>query len=152
MAKLELFEDSLEGDETGIALHYDGTADELRFEDYGLGTLNESIMTLERTGMVGIGTTSPDYPLHVDGAICGTSYCEPSDARLKTRVQTMEDGLATLLSLRPVRFDWRKDGGTQRASKSGRQIGFIAQEVDEVVPEIVNQGADGYYAPSTTEN
>ena len=102
--------------------------------------------SITNAGRVGIGTTSPDYLLEVTGAICGTSYCEPSDARLKTNIQTVEDGLASLLNLRPVRFDWRKDSGMQGLSQSGRQIGFIAQEVDEVVPEIVNLGADGYYA------
>jgi len=44
------------------------------------------------------------------------------------------------MSLRPVEFDY-KDG-------SGHQIGFIAQEVQEVYPDIVSENSEGYLTVS----
>ena len=40
------------------------------------------------------------------------------------------------MALRPVEFDY-KNG-------SGHQIGFIAQEVQEIYPDIVGENAEGY--------
>lgn len=53
-----------------------------------------------------------------------------SDARLKTNVQTLQDSLKIVSQLRGVSFD--KDGK--------RSIGVIAQEVQEVLPEVVQDG------------
>ena len=47
----------------------------------------------------------------------------------------MPSQLANIFSLRPVEFDY-KDG-------SGHQIGFIAQEVQEIYPDLVGEAQDG---------
>ena len=59
-----------------------------------------------------------------------------SDARLKENITDLDSQLANLLSLRPVEFDY-KDG-------SGHQVGFIAQEVQQIYPDLVGVGADGF--------
>lgn len=59
-----------------------------------------------------------------------------SDARLKENIVDLNSQLANLLSLRPVEFDY-KDG-------SGHQVGFIAQEVQQIYPDLVGVGADGF--------
>ena len=58
-----------------------------------------------------------------------------SDERLKENIETLPSQLANILALRPVEFDY-KNG-------SGHQIGFIAQEVQQIYPDLVNQ--DGEY-------
>jgi hypothetical protein len=60
----------------------------------------------------------------------------PSDRRLKTDVEDLGYGLEEILKLRPVSFSWknRKD--------DGRYVGFIAQEVQPVISEVVNVGDD----------
>lgn len=58
-----------------------------------------------------------------------------SDARLKENIADLPGQLAAILSLRPVEFDYL-DG-------SGHQIGFIAQEVREVYPDLVGERDDG---------
>jgi len=58
-----------------------------------------------------------------------------SDIRLKENVVDLPSQLANIMALRPVEFDW-KDG-------SGHQIGFIAQEVNEIYPDLVGENADG---------
>jgi hypothetical protein len=58
-----------------------------------------------------------------------------SDARLKENITNLPSQLAAICALRPVEFDY-KDG-------SGHQIGFIAQEVQQIYPDLVAAGADG---------
>ena len=53
----------------------------------------------------------------------------PSDKKLKTNVKDIEYGLDTIMKLKPKQYDWKKD--------DRHDIGFIAQEVEEVIPEIV---------------
>jgi len=53
----------------------------------------------------------------------------PSDRKLKTNVKDIEYGLDTIMKLKPKQYDWKKD--------NRKDIGFIAQEVEEVIPEIV---------------
>jgi hypothetical protein len=59
-----------------------------------------------------------------------------SDERLKENITNLPSQLSNILALRPVEFDY-KDG-------SGHQIGFIAQEVQEIYPDIVGKNAEGY--------
>jgi hypothetical protein len=57
-----------------------------------------------------------------------------SDARLKKNVSTIDNALALVEKMRGVRYD-RIDSG-----KAG--IGVIAQEMQEVVPEVVHEGEE----------
>lgn len=59
-----------------------------------------------------------------------------SDARLKENIVDLPDTLEQIKSLRPVEFDY-KNG-------SGHQTGFIAQEIQEVWPDVVAPDQDGY--------
>jgi hypothetical protein len=54
-----------------------------------------------------------------------------SDSRLKENIVSLPSQLANILSLRPVEFDY-KDG-------SGHQIGFVAQEMQEVYSDSVGE-------------
>ena len=54
-----------------------------------------------------------------------------SDAREKKNIQNLNYGLNALMQLRPVSFEWKKDDG------SGTKLGLIAQELKQVVPEVV---------------
>jgi hypothetical protein len=72
-----------------------------------------------------------------DGAMqIAGDYKKLSDGREKTNVVPAEHALSKILALRGVYFDW-KDGRDER-----RHLGVIAQEVLEVVPEVVSGGAD----------
>lgn len=67
-----------------------------------------------------------------------------SDARLKKNVSPIEGALAKALSLRGVRFDFRADEFPERHLPATRQMGFIAQEVEKIAPEVVATDAKGY--------
>ncbi len=89
---------------------------------------------------------------HINGTASGNSaWANASDGRLKTRIQTIENPLQKVLSLRGVNYHW-KDGSIYA---KGKQMGFIAQEVEKVLPEIVKKPTQGQahysmqYAPLT---
>ena len=58
-----------------------------------------------------------------------------SDQRLKENIEDLPNQLDNIVSLRPVEFDY-KNG-------SGHQIGFIAQEVQTIYPDLVNADSQG---------
>jgi hypothetical protein len=58
-----------------------------------------------------------------------------SDVRLKENVKDATDGLDVVNALRPVRFDWKQGYGNDRKN----QLGFIAQEVETVFPDAVDE-------------
>ena len=70
----------------------------------------------------------------------------PSDKRMKSGVKaTARKGLEVISALQVVDFTW-KSGTPQRTQNKGAKVtGFTAQQVAEVLPEIVtvNRGADG---------
>ncbi|MBR4266334.1 MAG: tail fiber domain-containing protein [Bacteroidales bacterium] len=65
-----------------------------------------------------------------------------SDVRLKSHISTTNNCLEKVLKMRGVNFYWDK---TKRPSaESKMQYGFIAQEMEKIIPELVSEGADGY--------
>ena len=68
------------------------------------------------------------------GEITADSFNAKSDARLKTNIESF-DYHNSILDV-PVReYDWKKSGE--------HAIGFVAQELQEVYPELVGEGEDG---------
>jgi hypothetical protein len=63
------------------------------------------------------------------------AFASYSDARLKENIVELPSQLESICALRPVEFDY-KNG-------SGHQIGFIAQEVQEIYPDVIAEGEDG---------
>lgn len=80
-------------------------------------------------GNVGIGTSSPGQALEVNGSVKATAYISTSDRRLKTNIESLQGSLDKIKQLRGVSFDWKKDGQ--------HEIGLIAQEVEEIYPDLV---------------
>lgn len=62
----------------------------------------------------------------------------PSDSRLKTNVEAISYGLSTVNTLRPVSYEWTEP----EKYGAGRQVGMIAQEVADIVPEAISAGTD----------
>ena len=103
-------------------------------------------MVIQDEGNVGIGTQAPTERLHVIGNILASGTITPSDARFKDNVVEIENALALVRELRGVRYDWNRPEFPDRGFSDRRQLGFIAQEVNEVLPEVVTEGSDGYLA------
>ena len=111
----------------------------------GNNTIN---MVLRETGRLGIGTVSPTEILHVVGnaritavgagtfannlniTSDGTLTTATSDEKYKYNILPITYGLNTILQLNPVNFQWIKG--------EENDLGFIAQDVAEIIPEAVN--------------
>jgi|GEM_PF-2641285 len=94
-------------------------------------------MRITSAGNVGIGVVNPTTPLQMGSGARVTAagvWTNASDARLKTNVQDMRYGLKEVMKLRAVNYDMKK-GGTP-------QIGFLAQEVQNIIPEVIS-GREG---------
>lgn len=74
---------------------------------------------------------APEF--HCDGDIIGFSSTI-SDRRLKKDIEPIENASEKVSQLRGVEYTWDKG-----SRKDKREIGLIAQEVEEVIPEIVHE-------------
>jgi hypothetical protein len=73
------------------------------------------------------------------------SLTETSDRRLKTSIAPLRNALDSVLALRGVRYH-RKPASAPATTAAGnpQQIGFVAQEVEEVCPELISTDSKGY--------
>jgi hypothetical protein len=70
---------------------------------------------------------------HADADVVAFSTTTGSDRRLKKNIKDLPYGLDDVLKLRAVEFDWKEKRGGKH------DIGVIAQEIQEVIPEVVNE-------------
>ncbi len=92
------------------------------------------------TGRVGIGTSNPGYLLQVGEAGDGSearanAWNMISDIKYKTDIKKIERPLETVQKLSGVSFTWK--------SSKKKSLGFIAQDVEKVLPETISKGLDG---------
>ena len=100
------------------------------------GVYGESVNGHGVTAFSGGGLTQTAYDFYAAGpAMDMGSY---SSRRWKSNVKNIEDPLEKISRLRGVRFDWDEEHGGNR-----HDIGFIAEEVGEVLPEIVSYEENG---------
>ncbi len=126
---------------------YGTSASDARFRIFNsLGEGNG--ITILENGNVGMGNLTPSVRLQVNGDIIANSIAGSSDARFKTNVSAIANPLEKVLQLRGVNFDWNQSQFPERTFSSKRALGFIAQEVEKVLPEVVEteKSADGYKA------
>jgi len=103
-------------------------------QDTDLGTNN--VMTLDTGGNVGIGDTTPSYKLDVNGTIRATGdVIAYSDIRVKENITTIEKALDKVKKLRGVEYN--------KIDNTEKSIGVIAQEIEEVIPEVVKEDDQG---------
>ena len=119
------------------------------------GTLTDTVIVLEivqdsgSTGQAltvsGGGVTFADLDTITDiRSVCATAAgilelvdgtCGTSSERFKENISTLSYGLSEFMSLRPVFFNYIDDLGT--SGRTNKRIGLIAEEVYEVLPEVV---------------
>jgi hypothetical protein len=79
----------------------------------------------------------------VNGSVAGTSaYVNLSDARLKKDVQPIGDALAIVEALRGVTYNWNQAVDPSLKLYDRNHVGFLAQEVEKVLPQAVTTAND----------
>ncbi|MCO5252177.1 MAG: tail fiber domain-containing protein [Candidatus Kapabacteria bacterium] len=116
-----------------------------------------ALFAKQSNAYIGIGTSSPSQRLDVNGnarfrsissgayagvvnrTSDGTLTTATSDIRFKENIETLENSLERVMQLRGVSFTWKSN------PEYGTRIGFIAQEFENVMPELsFTNPADGY--------
>jgi hypothetical protein len=104
--------------------------------------------TTPLNGEVNLQFDSGTNILSVTGAIRATGDITAyytSDARHKDNIQVIENALDKVKKLNGVIWEWNQET-TDEVTKSLPNTGLIAQEVKEVLPEVVIERQDGYLA------
>jgi hypothetical protein len=117
-------------------------------------------------GNVGIGTEPAVGPLpslfitprltvdgtgNFTGLVISNGSILTSDARFKKDITSITRGLDTVKKLRPVTYDWRSDEFPDRNFDTRNHSGFIAQEIGEVLPNVVTEIGGGYLSVNYIE-
>lgn len=89
------------------------------------------------TGNVGIGVINPSYRLDVSGTIRGFGITDSSDIRLKKDIEPLDLSLEKILKVKGVSYYWIDK------SMPKKQIGFVAQDLEKIYPELVETDNKG---------
>jgi hypothetical protein len=93
----------------------------------------------------GIGTTTKNYKFYynnlfrADISSTDGAYTQSSDRRLKKDIQSMEGVLGKVMQLRPFTYHY-----IDNSSSATRSMGFIAQDVEPLFPDLVRDSDEGY--------
>ncbi|MCF2491454.1 tail fiber domain-containing protein [Dyadobacter sp. CY347] len=105
------------------------------------------MMAFHDNGRIGVGSFEvPLYTFDVVGEINASGKVRSagialtSDARLKRNVQMLDNGLKIVSKLKPVSYE--KKEAINNSEYNKKEIGFIAQEVQKILPQLVTEGKD----------
>lgn len=109
----------------------------------------ENSFVISEESYIGFGTKWPSVKLDVNGGVQGTSaYSASSDKRFKTNINKIKknEALEVISNLSGVKFDWkeREMNGKQFDITIKQTPGFIAQEVEKILPQVIHNDKNGY--------
>ncbi len=120
-------------------------AGHLTFHDWGGGGER---MRITSAGDVGIGATvNPGtYKLFINGSGFATGLWVSSDRRFKQNIAPVQNALGKVLALNGKTYEFKRESFPDRNFNAGTSYGYIAQELQQVIPEAVQENTDGYLA------
>jgi len=118
------------------------------YGDFGIDApgIAEGRFVVKESGSVGIGTASPDNLLSVNGSadkVGGGSWGTFSDGRLKTIGRDFTAGLDEVLKLHPIHYRYKEENAMGIRDHADH-VGFVAQDVQKVIPDAVSENSRGY--------
>lgn len=117
---------------------YGTTTADARLRIFSGGSETSGLAILEN-GYIGIGNIAPSTRLYVNGDITANSVAGTSDIRFKTNIRPVLNALDKVKLLRGVYFNWNQKAFPEKDFGSQDELGFIAQEVEKIIPEIVSK-------------
>ncbi|MCU0461638.1 MAG: tail fiber domain-containing protein [Bacteroidales bacterium] len=102
-------------------------------------TYNGSVrLAVHATGNVGIATTLPSYKLQVNGSVAGVgAYVNTSDVRFKKDIEPITGALEKVMALQGIYFNWDRKTDSDFDFDNKKHLGFSAQDIEKVVPQVV---------------
>lgn len=95
-------------------------------------------------GVYAYAPTSSGYAVYASGNMYCTGSYLPSDARLKTDVEDLPSGLSTVMQLKPKQYQYDNREYDFMNLPTKQQYGFLAQDVQEILPELTNESFHAY--------
>ena len=110
--------------------------------------MNQNVLTSTNVQFAGGGFGTAGAAGEVRATSNITAYYS-SDRRLKENIKKISNALKKLESINGVSFDWTDEHIESRGGEDGyfvnkHEVGVIAQEIKEVLPEVVRERDDGY--------
>ena len=108
------------------------------------GEANDELFFRDYDGSGGIHTRH-EFGISNGAIIIAGSLTQngsPSDIKYKENIKTISNGIDKIEKLNPVEFDWNDKSDAHKIGKK-EDAGFIAQEVQKVLPNLVNENVDG---------
>lgn len=138
-----------EGGQITIKKSLVGSTADWIIDQYGTSSANARLrifntselngLIIKENGFIGIGNSDPTVRLQVNGDIIANSIAGSSDIRYKINIRPVENALDKVKSLRGVYFNWDQKAFPNKEFTDKTEIGFIAQEVEKVLPEVVTK-------------
>jgi hypothetical protein len=125
------------------ALWYDGT-----YFSWGYGA---SYNYFARRLTIGHSVGSSSYMLYVQGSSYTTGTWAGSDGRFKKEIEAIEEPLELVRRMNGISYLWKTEEYADKNFPDGRHYGVIAQEIEKVMPEIVNESSEGEKAVAYNE-
>lgn len=101
-------------------------------------------MTVSGGGFTVTGVSTHTGNLTVVGTMIASACTCPSDLRYKKNITPYTSALDKVLSLEGVYYDWKQDEFPEKGFTDAKQVGFIAQDMEQVIPELVMTDTEGY--------
>jgi len=136
------FNDGVSNNHTGL-IRDSGTKDYYLFGNYKPGLeptndidINHASFATANLNVATLKATTGTFT----GDVSAVNFNSTSDARLKININPIDNALSKVSQLAGVEFDWK--------DSNQRSIGVIAQQVEQVLPELVETSSNGYKSVS----
>ena len=125
----------------GLALYANAAGTKAGDVAVGLSAVAGAVF---RVNLTGTDTSTDVLTMTRSGnmTITGT-LTQNSDIRIKENIKPLESQLEIIGKLNPVSYNKKENKETLEPYKEKKEIGFIAQEVEEILPELISENKEG---------
>lgn len=114
----------------------------------GFTTVGNQRMIINSSGQVAIGGSPvSNYKFTIYGnAYASGGTWTPSDFKYKKNIKPIETALTKVLKLNGIIYEYKTDEYKSLNFNTGCNLGFIAQELQKILPEAVREDSDGFFS------
>ena len=94
-------------------------------------------MLIEKLGSI-TSWNDPEVGSNLSTLHDSVNYNTTSDKRRKKNIESLENSIETVKKIHPVKFHWKRNENDQEPEDKRKTVGFIAQELQPLVPEAVS--------------